>query len=36
MLEPLLKDLPSKYLYYWHRWVDAWQYGSGGDYLGHK
>ncbi|MDJ0796067.1 MAG: FAD-binding oxidoreductase [Calothrix sp. MO_167.B12] len=36
MLEPLLKYLPNKYLYYWHRWVDAWKYGSGGDYSGHQ
>jgi lycopene cyclase CruP len=32
-LELLLKGLPSSYLYYWHRWVDAWEYGSGRDYL---
>ncbi len=35
MIEPLLKDLPNKYLYYWHRRVDAWKYGSGADHLEH-
>ncbi len=32
MLEPWVKNLPSNYQYYWHRWVDAWKYGSGNDY----
>ncbi len=27
------KNLPSVPKYYWHRWVDAWKYGSGSDYL---
>jgi len=35
MLEPLLKYLPHKSLYYWHRWVDAWKYGSGADHSEH-
>jgi lycopene cyclase CruP len=25
-------NLPSIQQYYWHRWVDAWKYGSGSDY----
>jgi len=32
MLEPWNKNLPENYQYYWHRWVDAWKYGSGNDY----
>jgi len=32
MLEPWIKNLPSEQQYYWHRLVDAWKYGSGGDY----
>ncbi len=32
MLEPWMKNLPQNYQYYWHRWVDAWKYGSGNDY----
>ncbi|MBE9214772.1 FAD-binding oxidoreductase [Plectonema cf. radiosum LEGE 06105] len=32
MLEPWMKNLPNNYQYYWHRWVDAWKYGSGNDY----
>ncbi|MGB3651811.1 MAG: FAD-binding oxidoreductase [Rivularia sp. (in: cyanobacteria)] len=32
MLEPWVKNLPNNYQYYWHRWVDAWKYGSGNDY----
>lgn len=33
MLETLMKHLPSQQQYYWHRLVDSWQYGSGGDYF---
>ncbi|NWF61848.1 MAG: FAD-binding oxidoreductase [Fischerella sp.] len=33
ILEPWDKNLPSVTKYYWHRWVDAWKYGSGGDYF---
>ncbi|MEA5617597.1 FAD-binding oxidoreductase [Cronbergia sp. UHCC 0137] len=33
MLEPLVKSLPKEQLYYWHRLVDSWKYGSGGDYV---
>ncbi len=32
MLEPWIKSLPSEQQYYWHRLIDAWKYGSGGDY----
>ena len=32
MLKPWLNKLPDAPKYYWHRWVDAWKYGSGGDY----
>ncbi|MEB3217457.1 MAG: FAD-binding oxidoreductase [Nostocales cyanobacterium 94392] len=32
MLEQWMKILPTNYQYYWHRWVDAWKYGSGNDY----
>jgi len=32
MLEPWVKYLPKNYQYYWHRWVDAWKFGSGNDY----
>ncbi|WP_414619368.1 FAD-binding oxidoreductase [Calothrix sp. CCY 0018] len=32
MLEPLMINLPENYQYYWHRWVDAWKFGSGNDY----
>ncbi|MEA5551154.1 FAD-dependent oxidoreductase [Anabaena cylindrica UHCC 0172] len=31
-LEPLVNTLPEKQQYYWHRLVDAWKFGSGGDY----
>ncbi|MBE9014293.1 FAD-binding oxidoreductase, partial [Pseudanabaenaceae cyanobacterium LEGE 13415] len=27
--------LSPKHQYVWNRWVDAWQYGSGNDYVGH-
>ncbi len=32
MLEPWVKNMPSEQQYYWHRLVDGWKYGSGGDY----
>jgi lycopene cyclase CruP len=32
ILSPFFKYLPVKTRYYWHRYVDAWKYGSGGDY----
>jgi lycopene cyclase CruP len=31
-LLPAVKNLPPVPQYYCHRWVDAWRYGSGGDY----
>lgn len=30
-LNPLLKNISSQQKYYYHRWLDAWQYGSGND-----
>jgi lycopene cyclase CruP len=32
MLEPIIKNIPDKQQYYWHRWVDGWKFGSGSDY----
>ncbi|MGF1482260.1 MAG: FAD-dependent oxidoreductase [Cyanophyceae cyanobacterium] len=29
---PLCQDLPARQQYYYHRWLEAWKYGSGGDY----
>ena len=31
-LEPVFKKLSSSSQYYYYRWLDAWQYGSGQDY----
>jgi len=31
-LDPLAKNLSPRQKYYLHRWIDAWCYGSGGDY----
>ncbi|MEA5572771.1 FAD-binding oxidoreductase [Calothrix sp. UHCC 0171] len=31
-LEPWIKKMSASPQYYWHRWVDSWKYGSGGDY----
>ena len=31
-IAPLAKNLPPKQQYTYHRWLEAWQYGSGGDY----
>ena len=33
-VEPWVKNLPTVQKYYCHRWIEAWQYGSGGDYSG--
>ncbi|MFM6135808.1 MAG: FAD-binding oxidoreductase, partial [Sphaerospermopsis kisseleviana] len=33
ILEPIIKNLPSDQQYYYHRWLDAWKFGSGGDYF---
>ncbi len=30
--QPLVNNLSPKQQYYYHRWLDAWKYGSGGDY----
>ncbi|BDI20335.1 hypothetical protein ANSO36C_61370 [Nostoc cf. commune SO-36] len=32
MLETWIKNQPDEQQYYWHRLIDAWKYGSGGDY----
>ncbi|MEM8723016.1 MAG: FAD-binding oxidoreductase [Cyanobacteria bacterium P01_G01_bin.39] len=31
-VQPLTKNLATAQQYYYHRWLDAWKYGSGGDY----
>ncbi|WP_319421465.1 hypothetical protein [Pleurocapsa sp. FMAR1] len=30
--QPIAKNLSPTQQYYYHRWLDAWKYGSGGDY----
>ncbi len=32
LIKPIVKKLPPVQQYYCHRWMDAWKYGSGGDY----
>ena len=32
MVERLISYLPQEQQYYWHRWLDAWKFGSGQDY----
>jgi lycopene cyclase CruP len=32
VLQPLMKNLPPVPQYYYYRWLDGWQYGSGNDY----
>lgn len=32
LLQPIVKNLSSTQQYYYQRWLDAWKYGSGGDY----
>ncbi|MEL6439972.1 MAG: FAD-binding oxidoreductase [Cyanobacteria bacterium J06621_8] len=32
LAQPLIKNLSPNQQYYFHRWQDAWQYGSGGDF----
>ncbi|MBD2244040.1 FAD-binding oxidoreductase [Nostoc sp. FACHB-888] len=32
MLETWIKNQSNEQQYYWHRLIDAWKYGSGGDY----
>ena len=31
-LEPLIETLSPPQVYYWHRQIQSWKYGSGGDY----
>ena len=31
-IQPLTKNLSTAQQYFYHRWLDAWKYGSGGDY----
>ena len=31
-LQPWLETLPPGQHYFWQRWLDSWQYGSGADY----
>jgi lycopene cyclase CruP len=31
-VEPRVKNLSPEQQYYFHRLVEAWQYGAGGDY----
>ncbi len=32
LVQPLAENLSPTQKYYYHRWLDAWKYGSGGDY----
>ena len=32
LAQPLAKNLSLSRQYYYHRWLDAWKYGSGGDF----
>lgn len=32
LAQPIVKHLSSAQQYYYHRWLDTWKYGSGGDY----
>ncbi len=32
LMEPIANNLSPTQQYYYHRWLDAWQYGSGADY----
>ncbi len=32
LAQPIAKKLSPIQQYYYHRWLDAWKYGSGGDY----
>lgn len=31
--QPIVKNLSPQQQYYYHRYLDAWKYGSGGDYV---
>ncbi len=35
-LQPLTKNLTPQQKYYYHRWLDMWQYGSGNDFKDEK
>ena len=35
LTQPIAESLPPIQQYYYHRWLDAWKYGSGGDYNEH-
>ncbi|MDJ0567577.1 MAG: FAD-binding oxidoreductase [Pleurocapsa sp. MO_192.B19] len=35
LVQPVAKNLSETQQYYYHRWIDAWKYGSGGDYQEH-
>ena len=32
LAQPIVSNLSPSRQYYYHRWLDAWKYGSGGDY----
>ena len=32
LIQPIADNLSPSQQYYYHRWLDAWKYGSGGDY----
>jgi lycopene cyclase CruP len=32
-LKPVLEKLPDKQKYLYHRYLDSWKYGSGGDFI---
>ena len=32
LAQPIANNLSPSQQYYYHRWLDAWKYGSGGDY----
>jgi lycopene cyclase CruP len=34
LIKPIANNLSPTQQYYYHRWLDAWQYGSGSDYQG--
>jgi lycopene cyclase CruP len=35
-MQPVFNALSPNQQYYYHRWLDAWKYGSGGDFYRHK
>jgi lycopene cyclase CruP len=32
LMQPIAESWTPSQQYYYHRWLDAWKYGSGGDY----